>query len=93
MSNIFTIHNLVIAVVAALVNLVLSLIVPMLFKNTNQPMLLQIKQNYLNNRHTLTISTIIVFVFVYFSLIISPTIEKHVISKLASLSQTHQLVQ
>ena len=80
------IHNIIISSIAAIVNLILSLIIPVILKNTNSPILLQIKQNYINNRHTLTISTISVFIFVYFSLIITPTIEKHLMSKIASIN-------
>lgn len=79
-------HNIIIALVASIVNLILSLTVPLLLQNANTPLLIGIKQNYQNNKNTLLINTICVFTFVYISLLISPTVEKHLLAKIASLN-------
>ena len=86
-------HNIIIALVAAIINLILSLTLPYLLQNAQTPILVQIKQNYSNNKNTLLINTICVFAFVYVSLIISPTVEQRVMSKLASLNVTQNLVK
>jgi len=79
-------HNFIIAFVAAIVNLLLSLTVPLLLQNANTPLLVNIKQNYQNNKNILLINTLCVFVFVFVSLLISPTVEKHLMAKIASLN-------
>lgn len=87
-------HNIIIALVAAIVNLFLSLTVPLLLQNANTPLLISIKQNYINNKNTLLINTICVFVFVFVSLLISPTVEKHLLAKIACLNvQPQNLVK
>jgi hypothetical protein len=86
-------HNIIIAIVASIVNLILSLTLPLLLHNAQTPLLIRIKQNYLNNKNTLLINTICVFAFVYVSLIISPTVEQNILSKIASLNVTQNLVK
>ena len=84
-------HDLVIAIVAALVNLLLSLIIPPLLKNINIPLIKQIRMNYEYNRNTLLISTIIVISFVYISLKITPGVQQHIFSNVAKLANTQQM--
>jgi hypothetical protein len=86
-------QNLVIAIVAALLNIILSLTIPSLFKNSKLPIIRQVRETYENNRHTLIVSSLIVLVFVYVSLRITPSVQQHVFSKFSKLSTPTQLVK
>jgi uncharacterized protein involved in response to NO len=85
-------HDLIVSMVAVLVNLILSLIIPTLFKNTEKPLLKKIRHNYYHNKNALILSSVTVFIFVYFSLKITPTVEKHLFSKIAQLANEHNLL-
>lgn len=86
MSDIISFNSFMLSIVAAIISAILSLCIPLLLKNTNKPILLRIKQNYINNRDTLIINTISVFIFVYMSLVITPPIKRKLLANIAKLN-------
>ena len=64
--------NMIIVLTAMLVNLVLSLVVPCLFKDMNQPFLEQIKQIFNTNKQLILTSTVIVGIITYIALQMYP---------------------
>lgn len=82
-------ENMFIALIAALVNLILSIIVPCALKN-NQNFLPQVRIMLEANKHALLTSSAIVFVIVYISLSIAPEIKSDIpdsVLKLVNLSR------
>ena len=80
--------NLFIALVAALVNLILSIIVPCALKN-NRNILPQVRSMLENNRSALLTSSGLVFVIVFIALSITPGIKSEIpdsVLRLANLS-------
>ena len=63
---------IIIAIVGALINMVLALIIPCLLKNTNQPILVNIKKVYAAHKQVIITSTIIVFITIYLALKLTP---------------------
>ena len=78
-------YHLAVAIVAAIINIVLSLILPSLLKNSTLPFSDQIKQNYQCNREIILVSSILVVVFVFVSLKITPWVQSNVFTNLAKL--------
>jgi hypothetical protein len=79
-------NHLAVAIVAAMINIVLSLILPSLLRNSTLPFSTQIKKNYSCNREVILVSSIIVVVFVFISLKITPWVDSNVFSNLAKLN-------
>ena len=78
-------YHLIVAIVAAMINIVLSLTLPPLLKNSKLPLTAQIKQHYQCNREIILVSSILVVVFVFVSLKITPWIQSNVFTNLAKL--------
>lgn len=83
-------HDIVIAIVAAMLNILFSLIIPALLSinviNKTIPFSAGIKKHYENNRDIILVSTVFVIIFVYLSLKISPWVETNIFKTLAQLS-------
>ena len=77
--------DLIIAVVAAMVNIVFSLLLPSLLKNSTIPFADQVKKNYECNRDVIMVSSVLTVIFVYISLKITPWVRSSVFSNLAKL--------
>ena len=77
--------DLIIAVVAAMVNIVFSLLLPSLLKNSTIPFADQVKKNYECNRDVIMVSSVLTVIFVYISLKITPWVRSNVFSNLAKL--------
>jgi hypothetical protein len=71
-----------------LINLVLSLVVPCLFKDMNQPLLTQFKQVYNTNKQLILTSTIIVGITTYLALQMYPLLEDKLDSLFTSNNDT-----
>lgn len=84
-------HNIFIALVVVLVNMVLSSIVPCLIKRSDQPLMNDIKKVFTNNKHIILLNSIIIGVIVYISLLIAPTIQYNLL-KLNKLFDSHDSV-
>jgi hypothetical protein len=77
--------DLVVAIVAAMLNIVLSLLLPSLLKNSNLPFAEQVKKNYECNRDVIMVSSVLTIIFVYVSLKITPWVRSNVFTNLAKL--------
>lgn len=77
--------SLIVAIVAAMLNLILSFIVPVLLKNSTVPFTDEISEHYEVNRETIIVSTVITLIFVYVSLKITPFVNEQVFARLAKL--------
>ena len=62
----------IIAIVGALINMVLALIIPCLLKNTKQPILANIKKVYTTHKQVIITSSVIVFITIYLALKLTP---------------------
>ena len=82
--------HLIIAIIAAMLNVLLSLIVPPIINsidtNNTIPFSHQIKQHYENNSEIILISSILTVMFVYVSLKITPFVSTNIFSNLAKLA-------
>jgi hypothetical protein len=70
--------NIFIAILTGLINALLSLIVPCLFKNSNNTYINEFKTVYQNNKQMIIVSSIIVMITVYIALITSPNITDYI---------------
>jgi hypothetical protein len=61
-----------IAVIAGLVNLLLSVLVPCAVKKTDQPIVSQVRQMFNQNREMLLASSVLVAVIVFIALSVAP---------------------
>ena len=86
-------EHLLIAIVAALLNFMLSLIIPILLKDSDLPFATEIKKNFECNKDIILVSTVITVVFVYISLKITPEIKKNIFSNLIELNTTPVFIQ
>lgn len=78
--------DLIVAVVAAMLNIVLSLLLPLLFDKAKLPFGTQVKKNYECNHSVIMVSSVLTVFFVYISLKITPFVKTNVFSNLAKLS-------
>lgn len=76
-----------VAIVAAMLNIILSMLVPTLFNDTGLPLGTQIKQSYDCNRKIILFNSIMIVIFVYTALKITPWIDKNIFSTLAKLGE------
>jgi hypothetical protein len=74
--------NLMIAVVAALVNYLLSMIIPSLFRDSKLPLAADIKKNFECNKDVMMVSSLLTAIFVLISLQITPTLSNVFLSGL-----------
>ena len=79
--------DLTIAIVAAMLNILLSLIIPPLLKTAEFPFSEEVKRNYKTNSDIIMISSIITVILVYISLKISPWIDSNIFVNIAKLSK------
>uniref|UniRef100_A0A6C0H8K0 Uncharacterized protein n=1 Tax=viral metagenome TaxID=1070528 RepID=A0A6C0H8K0_9ZZZZ len=79
--------NIFIAILTGLINALLSLIIPCLFKNSKNTFINEFKIVYQNNKQMIIVSSIIVMITVYIALITSPDITEY-ISQLTGMEFT-----
>lgn len=79
--------HLAIALVAAIVNLILTLSVPIILKPVQLPIINQIKKSYECNKHWLFVTFFLVLFFVYVSLKVTPFFQEHIFTALANLGK------
>jgi hypothetical protein len=78
-------NNVFIAIVAALVNLLLSVLVPCALKNRDISYLADVKKMFNQNRELLVTSSVLVGVIVYLSLVAAPTVRAELPEPLLNL--------
>ena len=61
-----------IAIVGAIINMILALIIPCLLKNTQMPILENIKKVYATHKQVIITSSLIVFITIYLALKVTP---------------------
>jgi uncharacterized BrkB/YihY/UPF0761 family membrane protein len=76
-------NDFLVAIIAAMLNILFSLILPVIFKDNELPFSQQIRQNYNYNRSVIILSSVLVIIFVYTSLKITP----YVRNKFANLAK------
>lgn len=65
-------YNIIIALVGALINIMLSVTVPCMFKKTNEPLMNDIKKLYKAKRELILSSSIIIGITIYLALELAP---------------------
>jgi hypothetical protein len=85
-------NHLMIALVAAALNFLLSMFLPSLLKDSKLPYADEIKKNYECNKEVMLVSSLLTVVFVYVSLQITPWVSSTVFSRLSGLNSTNQLI-
>ena len=78
--------DLIVAIIAAMLNIILSLLIPLLLKDIEIPISQRIKKNYESNRNVIIVSSMVTIIFVYVSLKITPFIRNNIFSNLAKLN-------
>jgi hypothetical protein len=84
-------EHLLIAVIAALLNILLSILVPPLLSNTKLPFTNEIKRHYECNKQFILISTILTVVLVYVSLKVSPYIQMQFLGNISELNKIQEI--
>jgi len=79
--------DLLVAIVAAILNIILSLTIPSLLQNSTLPLTAQVKKLYTDNREVIMVSSVITVIFVYVSLKITPFVNKNIFANLAKLGK------
>lgn len=67
--------NIFIAILGGLINMILSLIIPTLLKNTNLPLLTKINTIYTTNKQLIITSSLILALTIYIALSVGPNID------------------
>ena len=67
-------EGIIIAIIGALINMILALIIPCLIKNTQQPILVNIKKVYATHKQVIITSSVIVFITIYLALKLTPAL-------------------
>ena len=78
-------EHIFIAVIAALVNLLLSVLVPCMLKQSEQPLLLEVKKLFNQHRDMLLTSSVLTGVIVFLSLQAAPIVKEELPSSLRNL--------
>ena len=79
--------DIIVAIVAAMLNIVLSLILPSMMKQSNLPFAEEVEKNYECNRDVIMVSSVLTIIFVYVSLKITPWVNANIFKNLAKLSK------
>jgi hypothetical protein len=79
-------EDLLLAVVAAAVNFLLSLVVPALLKDSNAPLAVQLKNHYQCNKNTVLLSSVVTVVFVFVALQINPWVQNNLLANVSSMN-------
>jgi hypothetical protein len=79
-------EHLLIAIIAALVNILFSILIPPLVNNSSLPFAQEIKQHYKCNQSFIIISAILTAILVYISLKVTPYINHNVLGNIAELN-------
>lgn len=83
--------HLLIAIVAAFVNILLSLFIPPLISDSDLPFTQEIRNHYESNKNIILVSSFLTIVLVYISLKITPFI-KNKLSNISELNTVPKIV-
>jgi len=84
-------EHLLIAVIAALLNILFSILIPPLLSNSKLPFTDEIKKHYECNKKFILISTILIVVLVYISLKITPFIKSQFLGNIPELGKIYEI--
>jgi len=84
-------EHFMIALVAAALNFLLSMVLPSLLKDSKLPFAEEIKKNYECNKEVMLVSSLLTVIFVYVSLQITPWVSSTVYSRLGKLGSVPSL--
>ena len=85
-------EDLLIAIIAALLNVLLSLTIPPLFKSNNLPIGEKIRKYYDCNKHVIVVSSILTTLLVYTSLKVTPWIKTNFLGNISSLNKIEPII-
>jgi predicted MFS family arabinose efflux permease len=69
-------HNLILALVGVIITMILSVLVPCYLKNTQEPLLVKVRNVFQVNKQQIVVSSLIVGIIIYVSSSISPNVER-----------------
>jgi hypothetical protein len=78
-------EHLLIAIIAALLNILFSILIPPLISDIKLPFIQEIKRHYECNKHFILVSTILTIILVYVSLKITPQIKVQMLGNVSNL--------
>lgn len=78
-------EHLLIAIIAALLNVLFSIVIPPLLSNSKLPFTQEIKKHYECNKNFILISTVLTVVLVYVSLKATPHIKSQLLGSVSNL--------
>ncbi len=78
-------EHLLIAIIAALLNILFSIVIPPLISNSKLPFTQEIKKHYECNKHFILVSTVLTVVLVYVSLKATPHIKSQLLGNLSNI--------
>jgi hypothetical protein len=84
-------EHLLIAVIAASLNILFSILIPPLLTKSKLPFTDEIKKHYECNKKFILISTILIIVLVYISLKVSPFIKSQFLGNISELSKIYEI--
>ena len=85
-------EDLLIAIVAALLNVLLSILVPPLLKSNTMPIGEKIKKHYMCNKDIILVSTLLTVILVYTSLKVTPWVKNNFLGNISSLNKVENIV-
>jgi len=85
-------EHLLIAVIAALLNILFSILIPPLISNSKLPFTQEIKKHYECNKNFILVSTILIVVLVYISLKITPHIKTQLLGNVSDLNTITRVI-
>ena len=84
-------EHIFVAVIAALVNLLLSVLVPCALKKTNLPLLAEVKKMFGQHHEMLVTSSVLVGVIVFLALQAAPVVKQELPDYLTNLMQLNSM--
>lgn len=84
-------EELLIAIIAALLNILFSILIPPLLNKSKLPFVVEIKNHYECNKNFIIVSSILTIVLVYISLKITPVFNSQIFGNISKLNNIREL--
>jgi len=85
-------EHLLIAIIAALLNILLSITIPPLLKSSNLSISEKIRQHYNCNKNVILVSTVLTILLVYISLKVTPWVKNNFLGNISSLNSVEPII-
>ena len=82
-------EHLLIAIIAALINVLLSIVVPPLLKKTQLPFAEEVRKSYECNKQYILVSSALIIAFVYMSLKVTPWVNSNFLGNIAEIKSVN----